>query len=109
MTFFLISFAICNALLKFILLYIKKYIYILYMQHHKLKYPNKYPLKLEHNKKGNYKLYTITNLPASVDLRSKCPPIYDQGQLGSCTANALVGAYQFDNLSFYGFSIIFIL
>ena len=72
------------------------------MQHHKLKYPNKYPLKLEHNKKGNYKIYTIINLPASVDLRSKCPPIYDQGQLGSCTANALVGAYQFDNLSFMG-------
>jgi len=27
-------------------------------------------------------------LPKSVDLRSKCPPVYDQGKLGSCTANA---------------------
>lgn len=27
-------------------------------------------------------------LPKSVDLRSKCPPVYDQGDLGSCTANA---------------------
>jgi C1A family cysteine protease len=29
-------------------------------------------------------------------LRSKCPPVYDQGQLGSCTANAIAGAIQFD-------------
>lgn len=28
-------------------------------------------------------------LPVSVDLRAKCPPVVDQGQLGSCTANAL--------------------
>jgi C1A family cysteine protease len=27
-------------------------------------------------------------LPQTVDLRTKCPPIYDQGKLGSCTANA---------------------
>lgn len=27
-------------------------------------------------------------LPMSVDLRPKCPSIYDQGSLGSCTANA---------------------
>jgi len=31
-------------------------------------------------------------LPKSVDLRPKCPPIYDQGQLGSCTANAIGAA-----------------
>src|SRR5258708_3273681 len=30
-------------------------------------------------------------LPSSVDLRPKCTPIQDQGQLGSCTANALAG------------------
>ena len=35
-------------------------------------------------------------LPASVDLRSHCPPVYDQGQLGSCTANAIAAAVQFD-------------
>ena len=28
-------------------------------------------------------------LPPSVDLRSECPPIYDQGQLGSCTGNGI--------------------
>jgi C1A family cysteine protease len=30
-------------------------------------------------------------LPASVDLRALCSPVEDQGPLGSCTANALVG------------------
>jgi C1A family cysteine protease len=40
----------------------------------------------------------ITNLPTKVDLRSKCPRVYDQGQLGSCTANAIAGAYEFDQV-----------
>jgi C1A family cysteine protease len=35
-------------------------------------------------------------LPKSVDLQPKCPPVYDQGQLGSCTANAIAGAIEFD-------------
>ncbi len=35
-------------------------------------------------------------LPASADLRSECPPVYDQGQLGSCTANGIAGAIEFD-------------
>ena len=34
-------------------------------------------------------------LPLSTDLRATCPPIEDQGQLGSCTANALAGALEF--------------
>jgi C1A family cysteine protease len=38
----------------------------------------------------------LTNLPPKVDMRSKCPPVYDQGQLGSCTGNAIAGAYQFE-------------
>ncbi len=37
----------------------------------------------------------VVALPASVDLRLKCPPIENQGDLGSCTANALVGALEF--------------
>src|SRR2546423_2448559 len=37
-------------------------------------------------------------LPASTDLRAKCPPVYDQGALGSCTANAIAGAIEFDRL-----------
>jgi C1A family cysteine protease len=38
----------------------------------------------------------LPELPAKVDLRDKCPPVYDQGQLGSCTANAIGAALQFD-------------
>lgn len=34
-------------------------------------------------------------LPAAVDLRPLCSPVEDQGQLGSCTANALVGNLEF--------------
>lgn len=33
-----------------------------------------------------------------VDLRKGCPPVYDQGQLGSCTAMAICGAFQFDEI-----------
>ena len=34
-------------------------------------------------------------LPPHVDLRPFCSPVEDQGQLGSCTAQALVGALEF--------------
>jgi len=35
-------------------------------------------------------------LPASVDLRPQCPLVYSQGNLGSCTSNAIAGALAFD-------------
>ncbi|HVH61963.1 MAG TPA: C1 family peptidase [Candidatus Dormibacteraeota bacterium] len=35
-------------------------------------------------------------LPASTDLRKACPPVYNQGELGSCTANAIAAAIEFD-------------
>jgi C1A family cysteine protease len=38
----------------------------------------------------------LTDLPASTDLRAGCPKeIYDQGNLGSCTANAIGAAFEF--------------
>jgi C1A family cysteine protease len=37
----------------------------------------------------------LQNMPASVDLRKQCPPVYDQGQIGSCTANAIAAAVEF--------------
>ena len=37
-------------------------------------------------------------LPSSVDLRNGCPAVYDQGELGSCTANAIGAAVEFDLL-----------
>ena len=35
------------------------------------------------------------HLPASVDLTPEMPAIYDQGDLGSCTGNALAGLFQY--------------
>jgi C1A family cysteine protease len=40
----------------------------------------------------------LAKLPPRVDLRKQCPPIYDQGQLGSCTANAIGAALEFDQM-----------
>jgi C1A family cysteine protease len=40
----------------------------------------------------------LTTLPAKADLRSKCPVVYDQGQLGSCTANSIAAAVEFDQM-----------
>lgn len=45
---------------------------------------------------------TLQTLPATVDLRSKMPPVYDQGQLGSCTANAVVALFEYDASAFKG-------
>jgi C1A family cysteine protease len=40
----------------------------------------------------------LTDLPPSIDMRSKCPAVYNQGALGSCTANAIGAAVEFDRL-----------
>jgi C1A family cysteine protease len=40
----------------------------------------------------------LAALPPSADLRRRCPAVYNQGQLGSCTANAIGGAIEFDRL-----------
>jgi C1A family cysteine protease len=51
-------------------------------------------------------------LPRKVDLRPFCSKVEDQGQLGSCTANALTGALEFlerkDEVAFEDFSRLFI-
>lgn len=40
----------------------------------------------------------VSKLPASVDLATCAwmPPVYDQGDLGSCTGNAIAGGFEFD-------------
>jgi C1A family cysteine protease len=40
----------------------------------------------------------VAALPSKVDLRSKCPPVVDQGNLGSCTANAIGNAHRFGQM-----------
>jgi C1A family cysteine protease len=53
-----------------------------------------------------------STLPQSVDLRPGCPPVYDQGDLGACTANAISAAVEFDQrkqkLQFFTPSRLFI-
>ncbi len=41
------------------------------------------------------KLQLLQLSPPKVDLRPSCPSVYDQGALGSCTANAIGGLFQF--------------
>jgi C1A family cysteine protease len=41
---------------------------------------------------------TAKPLPTSVDLRSGCPPVADQGALGSCTAFAITGLLGYDQI-----------
>jgi len=41
---------------------------------------------------------TLVNLPAQADLRTQMPGVYDQGKIGSCTANAIAAAFEFELL-----------
>lgn len=64
-----------------------------------------YKLNLKCDKRPYSKklvINTTAKVPDIIDLRPKCPPIYDQKTLGSCTANGAVAAYQFDKPEFYG-------
>jgi C1A family cysteine protease len=38
----------------------------------------------------------LAALPHFIDLRAQCPAVYNQGALGSCTANAIAAAIEFD-------------
>jgi C1A family cysteine protease len=40
----------------------------------------------------------VAKIPDKADLRNQCPAVYNQGQLGSCTANAIAGALEFDRI-----------
>jgi C1A family cysteine protease len=61
----------------------------------------KYPIVKDKHDPRDLPFSTISKavvLPASVDLRAAMPPVYDQGQLGSCTGNAIAAAYEFDQM-----------
>ena len=40
----------------------------------------------------------VRRLPAVVDLRRHCPPVYDQLHLNSCSANAIAAALRYDEI-----------
>jgi C1A family cysteine protease len=42
-----------------------------------------------------YDAATPVEIPPVVDLSGKCTPVFDQGELGSCTGNAIVGALEY--------------
>jgi C1A family cysteine protease len=46
-------------------------------------------------KKYHTSRFQANNLPARVDLRRYMTQVEDQGQVGSCTANAIAGAYEY--------------
>jgi C1A family cysteine protease len=54
--------------------------------------------KYDNHKKKNLSICNTHSNIKLVDLRDKCPNIYDQGKLGSCTANSLAFCYHFDEL-----------
>jgi len=83
---------------------LKKFYYQIEMSSFTRVYHKKHS-RLPHGKlicKTFSNLFSHTQLPASVDLRSNMPPVYDQGSLGSCTANALVCIFQYDDPEFMG-------
>jgi C1A family cysteine protease len=55
--------------------------------------------------------YAVTapkKVPNKIDLREECPPVFNQGQIGSCTGNALAGAVEFMEKSTNALSRLFI-
>lgn len=52
----------------------------------------------QRDRPSSLKVMRVTRLPASVDLskHAAMPPVYDQGDLGSCTANAIGAAYEYE-------------
>ena len=47
-------------------------------------------------------LKSPSSVPSSVDLRPFCTPVFDQGNLGSCTANAAAGMLEYHNKRSFG-------
>ena len=64
-----------------------------------------YKVKINRLPANKLKIQTFDkapSLPAKIDLRSKFPPVIDQGDLGSCTACAISGLVGYDIPGFIG-------
>jgi len=89
----------------YIVFMILLFIYIIYLFLEENKYeiilPQKYIFHT--NKYFDYNnndiFFTMNNysdnIPSKIDLRSKCPPVYDQGKLGLCHINAACFIYRY--------------
>ena len=53
-------------------------------------------------------LKKIDKLPKIVDLRTKMPPVYDQGELGGCTGNACAACFEYEDKNAFTPSRLFI-
>jgi len=62
--------------------------------------------------KNTFSVSNLDNLPKSINLQEYCSKVENQGSLGSCTANAIVGNLEFlsikNNLNFEDLSRLFI-
>lgn len=70
------------------------------MQHGVIK--RKFGLKRDKRQDTNPKyVFSVPRqaLPPVIDLRPKMPPVYDQGELGSCSANALGCAFEYAQMT----------
>jgi C1A family cysteine protease len=54
------------------------------------------------NESEGYRAASSMTLPQAVDLSEHCSPVEDQGTLGSCTANAGVGLFEYYQRRAYG-------
>ena len=90
----------------YILLLIIVFIYIIYLYLEEQKYDIILPYKyIFHNNNNKYDknnndiFFTMNNYSddifSSIDLRSRCPPVYDQGSLGLCHINATCFLYRY--------------
>ncbi len=65
-------------------------------------------IKTENIKFKSTPIPVVTSFPDIIDLRKDCPPIYDQGNLGSCTSNALAAAFYYISKTKFNPSRLFI-
>ena len=64
------------------------------MAQKKYKFVHGWKPDLPDHRDRHYKITAPVDIPDKFDLKSIMPPVYDQGRLGSCTANAIAGAIE---------------